>query len=153
MAFWLSVLCLPLCIPLFSDARYDTETTIQMVDSSFEGYLDDSGSDDSSMADHDQAGLEADDDAGSKTVMSSSEHGKGSDGENDSDSGNSEGNKDTAENVDPEENEGDTEESCGSENELEQGAMTPKTRNPQAWKRIKRSRLRNSGSRTSKQQE
>ena len=128
---------------------HDTEATIRMLDSSFEGDLtgDDIGSDDGLMADHDQAGLdEIDDDGGSTTVMSSSEHGEGSDGENDSGGGSSEGNEDTEENVD--ENEGD-EESCGSENELEQEATTPKTRKrvrkPQAWKRIKRSRLRNSG--------
>ena len=53
-------------------------------------------------------------------MLSSSEHGEGSDGDN------SEGDKDAAENTDPEENEGNTEENCDSENELEQGATTPK---------------------------
>lgn len=126
-------------------ARYDIETTIQKLESSFEGDLagDDSDSDDGLMTDHDQAGLEGNENAGTNTVISSSEHGEESDG------GNSEGiNEDTAESVDPEENE-DAEESCGSENELEQGATAKKTRkrvrDPQTWKRIKRSRLRNSG--------
>lgn len=126
-------------------ARYDTEAKIRLLDSSFEG--DDIGSDDGSMTDHDQAGLEEiDDNSGSTTVIGSSEHSEENDDENDSGGDSSEGNEDAE--VNAEENEGD-EESCGSENELEQEATTPKTRKrvrrPQAWKRLKRSRLRNSG--------
>ena len=130
-------------------ARYDTEATIRLLDSSFEGDLtgDDIGSDDGLMTDHDQAGLEKiNDSSGSTTVIRSSEHSEENDDKNDSGGDSSEGNEDAG--VNAEENEGD-EESCGSKNELEQEATTPKTRKrvrrPQACKRIKRSRLRYSG--------
>ena len=119
--------------------RYDTEAKIRLLDSSFEGGLtgDDIGSDDGSMTDHDQAGLEEiDDNSGSTTVIGSSEHSEESDDENDSGGDSSEGNEDAE--VNAEENEDEESNRCGSENELEQEATTPKTRKrvrqPQAWK-------------------